>query len=56
MKDKDALAMWDERYGKAVHDIREEEEAQKGLTTLSTETALLTFHRGRRGYNVMTDR
>jgi hypothetical protein len=56
MKDKDALAMWDERYGKAVHDIREEEEAQKGLTTLSTEPALLTFHRGRGGYNVYTDR
>lgn len=51
LKDADALQLWDSRYGKAVHDIREEEERANNLTTLSTEPAMLLRH-GRNGFNV----
>lgn len=53
LKDADALQMWEQRRGSAAHDIREAEERQKSLTTLSTEVALLG-RRGRRGFNVWT--
>lgn len=52
LKDKDALAMWDDRYGKAVHDIREEEERQNALSTLSVDAGLLVPNRGQRGFNI----
>ena len=45
--------MWEQRRGSAVHDIREAEERQKSLTTLSTEVAMLG-RRGRRGFNINT--
>jgi hypothetical protein len=51
LKDKDALAMWDDRYGKAVHDIREEEERQNALSTLSVDSGLLVPNRSR-GFSI----
>lgn len=37
LKDPDALQMWLDKRGHLEHDIREEEERQKSLATLSTE-------------------
>lgn len=52
LKDAAALQLWDDRYGKAVHDIREEEERANSLSTLSAEPSLLTRGHRRGGFNI----
>lgn len=55
LKDADALQLWQAKRGSISHDIREEEERANGLSTLSTEPALLTRGHQRGGYNVLRD-
>lgn len=53
IKDPDALQMWLDKRGHLEHDIREAEDRQKGLATLSVEPAML-LREGRRGsFNVL---
>lgn len=55
LEDDAGAQRWEQRLGKTLHDIREVEQQQKGLSTLSVEPTLLTWGRGRdfninRGY------
>lgn len=52
MKDPEALQMWLDKRGHLEHDIREEEDRQKSLATLSTEPSMLIGRRGR-GFNIL---
>ena len=53
LRDADALQMWEAKRGSIAHDIREEEERQKSLTTLSTEIgANIMRHRGCGSFNI----
>jgi len=47
LKDPDAADLWDKRWYQISHDIREEEERSRALTTLRTEPGALTSFPGR---------